>query len=189
LTAFADSQTAAEWVAAVGTVAAILAAIWLGQRSLAEERNRIAARARVTAFRLAPHIVTIRGDVARAQQAVKQAMNPSSAVFQNLMQIAQAMVIHSAIPQDVFAETWTLPPHVALAVAQLESQIANHARLVDNIGGVVIGLTQNDQAKEILHAVEASLSAMERLALEIQSHCAAVSDAVVRTRRSSRQPD
>jgi|GEM_PF-3661541 len=179
---FGSPQTAAEWVAAVGTIGAIWAAIWLGQRSFAEERNHLHARSRVTTFRLTPHIITILGDIKRARAAIPEAGTPYSTVFNNMPQTVQAMAIGSTIPQEIFGETWTLPPHIALAVAQLEWALSSHVRLIENVGGAIVALPPDERSK-YLERVEVSLSALERLALEIRSYCTVISDEVVTTRR------
>lgn len=174
---FGKSEYAAEWVAAIGTIAAVFAAIWVGQRSVDEERSRIAARGRVIAFRLAPHIVTIRGDIGRAREALEASRGTQSAVFNRVQEIVITMGQIASIPPDLFGETWTLPPQIALAVAQLESQLSVHYRLIENFGSLLIALPPEQKAPH-LKSIETSLYMLDRLALTIKNHCAAISDEV-----------
>jgi len=165
------------------TLAAIfvaIVAVWLPLRS---EQKRNKAHGRVTAFRLAPHIVIILGQATRAREFLHtRAAQQTPATMISLENYLKALSVEAHLPENVFAETWTLPPHIALAVAQLESRLSAHAEALPLLASRIM---TNDQASRVqgLKALDASLDSIIRLGTEIAIHSGAVADRVVRWRR------
>lgn len=164
------------------TLGAIIAAVWAGWATIHAENKRNEARGRVMAFRLAPTIVNILGDARRARAVLVEIFERPPVTFPNFENMLRQLSIAAKIPPDLFGETWTLPPAIALAVAQLENALTNHDRLAEEFG---LGVLMMDEAMKMrtLEAFDASLYAVTRLAEEIKSYCGAVSDRVVRARR------
>ena len=178
-----DLGNAAEWFGALGTALAIGAAIWVGNQSVQAEERRIEARGRVVAFRLAPHMVNMIGDVRRVREALKH-IETRGFPAKEFIFLAEhhAFDIPTAVPPDVFSESWTLPPEIALSTAQLDMVLITHHRFTKGLDSVV-KLGSLEKHIDLAKRLNVSLTAIERLATEIRDHGAAVSDAIVRKSR------
>jgi hypothetical protein len=103
----------------------------------------------------------------------------------NLEMVIEQLQIPTSIPPEVFADTWLLPPPIALAVAQLDSRLLAHAQMFHVFGttdAIVLAL----QRVNLAPALEESLGSIERLATTVMKYTAEVSDEVVRRDRATR---
>jgi hypothetical protein len=81
--------------------------------------------------------------------------------------------IGAAIPQDIFDETWTLPPHIAFAVANLANLLDSHEVAVNDLAFEVLTLDADGKSKQ-LQRLLTSLDMISQFALEIESYCGTV---------------
>lgn len=188
LVAFRDRITPgslAEWAGAVATTAAVVVALAVAgsaQRSEAEQRE---ARARVAAFRLSPSLVMILGQASRARAALQRLSEGVGPAVRNLEMVIEQLQIPTSIPPEVFADTWLLPPPIALAVAQLDSRLLAHAQMF-RVFATTDAIAMALQRVNLAPALEESLGSIERLATTVMKYTAEVSDEVVRRDRAAR---
>lgn len=175
--------TAADWASAFFGGLAVASAIVVGFLAWIAEHQRTAARGRVIAFRLAPYLIYILGDVRRARQAFEMLEKANRTDWGEALE-AGIGAIHTAIPQDIFSDSWTLPPHIALCVAQLDHVLRGHSRLLKDTPAFIATAFGTDAKRAALSSLATSLTAIERLATEANIHCAQVSDHVAKSSRA-----
>ena len=182
----ATSQEIASWAQAIGSVAAVGAAVWVAQRSRQDAHDERSARAALLAFKITPELVTIRGDVARAAAACELADFATIPIvrFQSENWIGQ-LSIYGTIAPAVLDMAWVLPPHIAVALSQLSHAIDRHRRMLDERIPQTPFLSIMDRIR-LIGDTTVSLRAIDRLAVEIQTFCVPITDAVVRNRRGAR---
>jgi hypothetical protein len=175
----------AAWAQAVGTVAALVGAVWIGGAPIREERKRTEARGRVIAFRLSPDMISLVSEVSQARPALAVLrQEPQSASVATIVAPVASLRFSHGIQPDVFGESWTLPPHIALAVAQLDNCLSNHAGLLTNAESVFL-MPDRDFQADFLNRAEISINAIERLALEIRDYSSNIAEEVALKQRAA----
>lgn len=154
------------------TLGAIAAAIWATFKTIGAERKRVIAQGRVIAFRLSPVVISIHADIERALQCVTD-LEQSSNDMSKVSVLIQNLYLPTQIPDDIFRDSWTMQPEIALFVAKLESALANYATVMGQPLGSIGVIPQQERSK-ILNGIRAMLREIDALCLIISNHCTKV---------------
>jgi hypothetical protein len=163
------------------TLLGVIAAIWVGRGTIRAENKRVAARGRVVAYRLAPVIVMIKGEVDRARALLTEGKRPG-VTLPSIQNFLSNLIVSTQIPADIFGESWTLPDYISSATAQLQSVLEDHARVVNELALTIV-MWDTEARSGAANRLELSLDRLGRLANTVGAYCARISDKTVSARR------
>lgn len=160
------------------TLLAIIATVWSTRKALALERKKSEARARVVAFRLHPIVSTIHEDAQRALLCVDWLDKPLVSVVQ-IEAVLNNLALPTAIPEDIFSETWTMPPEASLMVFNLESDMANYSTAIHQASMTFFGEMPKEDKDAIFQGLRGMLKKIDTECLAIATHCTRVSERAI----------
>jgi hypothetical protein len=161
------------------TLGAIIAAIWATLVTLSVERRRTEARGRVIAFRLSPFLVATHTDIERALKCADD-LEPGTNDFSRFAVLIEGLRVPTTIPEDLFRDTWAMPPAVALIIARLESALANYATVTAQPGLSSLGVIPQCDRSELLTGIRNMLVEIDTQCLVVSRHCARVAEIAVK---------
>lgn len=165
------NEITAAWVQAVGSILGIVAAVIIGAATIVAEGRRNRARGQVIALRLSPLLITMHHDIERAKLCIETLANASQPEGQTIGAL-QGIGLPNGIADEILAETWTLPPRVALLIAELENKLREYQVASQQLqaAGSISYIDKADR-DYILVGLRNMLDMADVLALAVSKYC------------------
>jgi len=196
----ASSSNMAAWAQAIGSVGAIIAAIYVGWQALDYERRRDDVLARAFCLRAMAPLVGILGEAQRAKafgEQTRYGLNLSTDPVKRLTEgakeaedqllgyIEKRLRILTQLPERPLEQMVAVPAHIVASIEQLDQALKNHQIfLVENLSAILL-LNDEGETRYLL-AAKSGLDAIIRLAGEVRDYAGGVTDQVVLHARRAR---